>query len=57
MINGSTGLVGLLGNPVKHSLSPVMQNAALDAMGLDWRYLALPSRRHSSRLSWKGCTR
>ena len=42
MIKGSTGLVGLLGNPVKHSLSPVMQNAALDAMGLDWRYLALP---------------
>ena len=42
MINGSTGLVGLLGNPVKHSLSPVMQNAALDAMGLDWRYVALP---------------
>ena len=42
MIKGSTGLVGLLGNPVKHSLSPVMQNAALDAMGLNWRYLALP---------------
>ena len=42
MIKGSTGLVGLLGNPVKHSLSPVMQNAAMDAMGLDWRYLALP---------------
>ena len=35
MINGSTGLVGLLGNPVTHSLSPVMQNAALDAMGLN----------------------
>ena len=42
MIKGSTGLVGLLGNPVKHSLSPVMQNAAMNAMGLDWRYLALP---------------
>ena len=42
MINGSTGLVGLLGNPVKHSLSPVMHNAALEAMGLNWRYLALP---------------
>ena len=37
MINGSTGLVGLLGNPVKHSLSPVMHNAALEAMGLNWR--------------------
>ena len=42
MINGSTGLVGLLGNPVQHSLSPAMQNAALQALGLNWRYLALP---------------
>ena len=42
MINGSTGLVGLLGNPVQHSLSPAMQNAALKALGLNWRYLALP---------------
>ena len=42
MISGTTGLIGLLGQPVRHSLSPVMQNAALEAMGLDWRYLALP---------------
>lgn len=42
MINGGTSLVGLLGNPVRHSLSPVMQNAALESMGLNWRYLALP---------------
>ena len=42
MINGSTGLVGLLGNPVQHSLSPAMQNAALQALGFNWRYLALP---------------
>ncbi|WP_392351208.1 shikimate dehydrogenase [Parasynechococcus sp.] len=42
MINGGTGLVGLLGHPVKHSLSPVMHNAALQAMERNWRYLALP---------------
>lgn len=42
MISGTTGLIGLLGQPVRHSLSPVMHNAALDAMGLDWRYLAFP---------------
>ena len=42
MINGGTALVGLLGNPVRHSLSPVMHNAALEEMGLNWRYLALP---------------
>ena len=42
MISGTTGLIGLLGQPVRHSLSPAMHNAALEAMGLDWRYLALP---------------
>ena len=42
MISGTTGLIGLLGQPVSHSLSPVMHNAALRAMDLDWRYLALP---------------
>jgi shikimate dehydrogenase len=33
----------VLGDPVHHSLSPVMQNAALQAMGLDWVFLALPA--------------
>ena len=28
----------LLGHPIAHSLSPAIQNAALAAMGLDWRY-------------------
>lgn len=42
MISGTTCLVGLLGQPVRHSLSPVMQNAALAAMDLDWCYMALP---------------
>ena len=42
-IRGTTALVGVLGDPVHHSLSPVMQNAALRAMGLDWVFLALPA--------------
>ena len=42
MINGDTGLVGLLGNPVRQSLSPAMHNAALQALQLNWSYLALP---------------
>jgi shikimate dehydrogenase len=41
MISGRTHLVGLIGNPVEHSLSPAMQNAALAARGLDWAYLPL----------------
>lgn len=37
---GSTRLVALLGQPVAHSLSPRMQNAAFAARGLDWAYVA-----------------
>ncbi len=42
-ISGHTALVGVLGDPVRHSLSPAMHNAALAALGLDWVYLALPT--------------
>jgi shikimate dehydrogenase len=35
--------VGLIGNPVDHSLSPRMQNAAFAAAGLDWEYVLLPA--------------
>ena len=37
-------LVGLIGWPIEHSLSPVMHEAAFSALGLDWRYLAMPVR-------------
>jgi shikimate dehydrogenase len=39
MISGTTRLVGLLGHPVSGSLSPLMQNAAFAARGLDWAYV------------------
>ena len=42
MLTGETRLVGLLGNPVSHSLSPRMQNAAFAARGLDWAYVPVP---------------
>ena len=38
-INASTELLGVIGQPI-HSLSPVMHNAALAELGLNWRYLA-----------------
>ncbi|MGE5552803.1 MAG: shikimate dehydrogenase [Betaproteobacteria bacterium] len=39
-ISGVTQVVGLIGDPVAHSQSPAMQNAAFAAAGLDWVYLA-----------------
>jgi shikimate dehydrogenase len=35
-------LVGVLGDPVGHSRSPAIHNAAFEALGLDWRYVKLP---------------
>ncbi len=42
MISGSTRLAGVIGDPVRHSLSPAIHNAGFAALGLDWVYVALP---------------
>jgi shikimate dehydrogenase len=42
-ITGATKLVGIIGWPVEHSLSPQMQNAAFAALDLDWVYVPLPT--------------
>lgn len=42
-ISGATTLVGIIGWPVEHSLSPRMHNAAFAALGLDWAYVPLPT--------------
>jgi shikimate dehydrogenase len=36
----ATGAAGVIGFPVRHSLSPVLHNAAFAALRLDWAYLA-----------------
>jgi shikimate dehydrogenase len=41
-INGTTEIYGIIGNPVGHSLSPLMHNAAFAALGLDKVYVAFP---------------
>jgi shikimate dehydrogenase len=41
VIDGTTRLVGLLRDPLAQSLSPMMQNAAFEAAGLDWAYVPL----------------
>ena len=44
MITGKTRLLAVIGAPIAHSLSPIIQNAALRAAGLDYVYAALPVR-------------
>jgi shikimate dehydrogenase len=41
-INGQTKLVGLIGYPIEHSLSPAMHNSAFAALSLNWCYVPLP---------------
>jgi shikimate dehydrogenase len=41
-IKGTTKLLGVIGHPVEHSLSPVMHNAALAELELDYVYLPFP---------------
>ena len=43
-IGPGTRLLGVLGFPVGHSLSPRVHNAALGALDLDYRYLPLEAR-------------
>lgn len=39
IIDGHTGLMGLLGSPVEHSISPMMHNMALEKLELNYVYL------------------
>ena len=44
MINSKTSFLALIGNPVEHSLSPIMHNEAIKFLGLDLVYLAIPCK-------------
>ena len=39
LIKGSTKVLGIFGYPIKHTLSPAMQNAAIRKLGLDMIYV------------------
>ena len=40
--SGHTRVAGVIGDPVRHSLSPAIHNAAFTAEHLDWVYVAFP---------------
>lgn len=41
-MTGKTANLGVIGHPIAHSLSPAMQNAGIQAAGLDYAYIAMP---------------
>ena len=44
-ITGKTRVCGIIGDPIEHSMSPVMHNAAFEVLGLDYAYLPFRVRR------------
>jgi shikimate dehydrogenase len=40
-LTASTKVAAVIGSPVRHSLSPIIHNAAFNASGVDWVYVAL----------------
>ena len=44
VITGKTKILGVIGAPIAHSLSPIIQNAALHEAELDYVYTAFPVR-------------
>lgn len=53
-ISANTRLVCVIGNPIGHSLSPAMQNAAFHALSLDYCYLAFDVRTHGLQAAMEG---
>jgi shikimate dehydrogenase len=53
-ISATTRCCGVLGHPIRHSASPAMQNAGIQALGLDWRYLAFDVPPDSLRTAIQG---
>ena len=46
-ISGSTKICGIIGDPVEHSFSPAMHNAAFAALGLDYAYVPYHVRKEN----------
>ena len=44
LINGSTKVIGVIGDPVEHTASPTMHNAAIQDLGIDYVYVAFRVR-------------
>ncbi len=54
LITGKTKLLGIIGAPVEHSLSPVMHNAAIAELGVDYIYVPFPVKKVDLTKAIKG---
>lgn len=54
MLTGHTRAAGVIGSPIRHSLSPAIFNAAFAAAGLDWAYLAFEVPEGAAGLAMAG---
>jgi shikimate dehydrogenase len=53
-ISGKTAIYGLVGDPVNHSLSPAIQNAAFHSAGIDAVYVPFPVKQQNLRSAIQG---
>lgn len=53
-ISGKTAIYGLVGDPVNHSLSPAIQNAAFHSAGIDAVYVPFPVKQQNLRYAIQG---
>jgi shikimate dehydrogenase len=54
MIKGTTKILGVIGHPIAHSLSPAMHNAAISHLGVDFIYLAFPVKPEDLEVALSG---
>jgi len=53
-ISGKTRVCAVIGDPVEHSLSPCIHNAAFQHLQLDYVYVAFPAKREELRTAIQG---
>jgi shikimate dehydrogenase len=53
-IEATTRYCAVYGHPIKHSASPAMQNAGIEALALNWRYLAFEVHPDDLRPAFEG---
>ncbi|TET54724.1 MAG: shikimate dehydrogenase, partial [Actinobacteria bacterium] len=53
-IDSNTKVTGIIGYPLKKTLSPLMQNTAFNALDLNWSYIPMPVKKENLGEAIKG---